>query len=73
MNRAKENSSSKTRKTPSLADQLKRFREMARELEADESPDALDRVFGQLDPKKKDAPKPPKGNEEDEIASDPGR
>lgn len=58
MNRAKENSPSKSRKTPSRADQLKRFREMARELGADESPDALDRAFGQLDPKKKDVPQP---------------
>jgi hypothetical protein len=31
---------------------------MARELGADESPDALDRAFGQLDPKKKDVPQP---------------
>lgn len=33
--------------------QLQRFKEMARELEADESPDALDRAFGRLDTKRK--------------------
>ena len=31
-------------------DQLARFREAARQLEADESDDALDRAFGKIDP-----------------------
>ena len=31
-------------------DQLARFRETARQLEADESDDALDRAFGKIDP-----------------------
>ena len=34
-------------------DQLARFREAARKLEADESDDALDRAFGKIDPKHK--------------------
>lgn len=34
--------------------QLARFREMARELEADESLDAMDRAFARLDMKKKE-------------------
>lgn len=59
MSRAKEDSPSKSRKkTPSPTDQLKRFQDMARELGTDESPDALDRAFGRLDTKKKEAPKP---------------
>ena len=33
--------------------QLERFKEIAREVEADESPDALDRAFGKLDMRKK--------------------
>ena len=41
----------KTR-TPKTAEQLERFREMAREVGADESPGALERAFGKLDPKK---------------------
>lgn len=36
--------------------QFDRFKQMAREVGADESPDALDRAFLKLDPKKKDAP-----------------
>lgn len=40
--------------------QLDRFKETAREVGADESDDALDRVFGKLDvkrkPEEKDAP-----------------
>jgi len=32
--------------------QLERFKDMAKEVEADESPDALDRAFARLDPKK---------------------
>lgn len=32
--------------------QHERFKEMARELGADESPDALDRAFARIDPKK---------------------
>lgn len=54
MNRARKNSASKSpKKTPSQADQLKRFQDMARELGADESTDALDRAFVRLDPKKR--------------------
>jgi hypothetical protein len=34
-------------------DQLKRFKEMAIEVGADESPDALDRAFGRIDATKK--------------------
>ena len=34
--------------------QIDRFKRMAQELGADESPDALDRAFGRLDAKKKD-------------------
>ena len=34
-------------------DQLARFREAARAVEADDSPDALDRVFGKLDVRRK--------------------
>ena len=33
--------------------QLARFRKTARQLEADESDDALDRAFGKIDPKHK--------------------
>ena len=33
--------------------QLDRFKEAARKLGADESPDALDKVFGKLDMKRK--------------------
>jgi hypothetical protein len=39
---------------PDKSQQLLRFKEMAREVEADESPGALDRAFGRLDMKKKD-------------------
>jgi hypothetical protein len=42
----------KKKKSESEA-QLGRFREMAREVEADESPHALDRAFARLDMKKK--------------------
>lgn len=46
--------SSKTRKTrESPAKQLERFHEMARELGADESSDALDKAFARLDPKRR--------------------
>ena len=44
--------------------QLARFREAARQLEADESDDALDRAFGKIDPKHKpddDKAEKPKG------------
>jgi predicted transcriptional regulator len=37
--------------------QLQRFKEMARELGADESPDALDRALARLDMKKKETAK----------------
>lgn len=39
-------------------DQLARFREAARDVEADESDDALDRVMGKLDLRKKPEPEP---------------
>jgi hypothetical protein len=35
------------------AQQFERFKAMAREVEADESPDALDRAFARLDTKRK--------------------
>ncbi len=38
--------------------QTDRFKEAARELGADESDDALDRIMGKLDLKKKPEPKP---------------
>jgi hypothetical protein len=42
--------------------QSERFREAAKELDADESDDALDRIMGKLDLKKKpDATPPAKG------------
>ena len=41
-------------------DQAARFREAARKAEADEAPDALDRVFGKLDLTRK--PDDPKGD-----------
>jgi hypothetical protein len=40
--------------------QLSRFKEMAIEVQADASPDALDRAFGRLDMKKKAIAKPAK-------------
>lgn len=43
-------------KREATATQLERFREMAREVGADESPGALDRSFGKLDPKKREKP-----------------
>ena len=39
--------------------QLDRFKEAARELGADESPDALDRIMGKMDLKKKPEATPP--------------
>ena len=44
-------------KREAAATQLERFREMAREVGADESPGALDRAFGKIATKK--APKTP--------------
>jgi hypothetical protein len=43
------------KKTPSkdIGEQLSRFKDLAKELEADESPHALDRAFARLDTKKK--------------------
>jgi hypothetical protein len=41
--------------------QAERFKEAAREVGADESADALDRVMGKLDLKKKVEPEQPKG------------
>jgi hypothetical protein len=38
------------RSTP--GDQLQRFKDMAKEVGADEAPGALDRAFGKVDPKK---------------------
>jgi len=49
--------------TKSISDQPIRFREAAREVGADESDDALDRMMGKLDLKRKpeaDEPKPAK-------------
>jgi len=43
-------SASKQKSTP--AEQIKRFKDMAKEVGADEAPGALDRAFKQLDPKK---------------------
>lgn len=47
----------RTRSAPtkdvSKSSQHERFKEMARELGADESPDALDRAFAKLNPKRK--------------------
>ena len=42
---------------PSRTDQLACFKEAARELGADETPDALDRIMGKLDLTKKPEPK----------------
>lgn len=42
------------RMTP--AEQLDAFKAMAQEVGADESPDALERAFGKLDPKKREKP-----------------
>jgi hypothetical protein len=45
----------KTRQKKKAADpeaQIKRFKEMARELGADESQDALDKAFKRLDPRR---------------------
>jgi hypothetical protein len=42
------------------AAQLQRFKEMALEVGADESPDALDRAFGRIDMRKKEIAKPAK-------------
>ena len=39
--------------------QSEKFKEAARELEADQSADALDRIMGKLDLKKKSEPTPP--------------
>jgi len=39
--------------------QSEKFKEVARDLGADESPDALDRVMGRLDLKKKPEPEAP--------------
>ncbi len=41
-------------------DQILRFKEAARELGADESPQALDRAFARLDTKKKETSTPAK-------------
>ena len=46
--------------TVSAAAQLTRFKQLARELEADESPDALDQAFARLDTKKKETRQPAK-------------
>jgi hypothetical protein len=51
---------SRKKKVADSAAQLARFREMAREVGADESPQALERAFAQLDPKRKWAPPAPK-------------
>jgi hypothetical protein len=41
-------------KQASANERYERFKELAREVEADESPDALDRSFARLDPRKTD-------------------
>lgn len=41
----------------SVGQQLERFKAMAQEVGADESPDALNRAFARLDPKRKVAAK----------------
>ncbi|MBV6415756.1 MAG: hypothetical protein CMLOHMNK_00272 [Steroidobacteraceae bacterium] len=46
---------SKSRRTQS-DNQLERFKDMAREVGADEAPGALERAFGKLDPKKREKP-----------------
>ena len=43
--------------TSEKSTQLQRFKEMARKLDADESLDALDRAFAQLDTKRRAEPK----------------
>ena len=48
----------------SLSDQADRFRQAAREVRADESDDALDRIMGKLDLRKK--PEPEKKGKRDE-------
>jgi hypothetical protein len=48
------------KKKPESEAQLARFRKMAREVEADKSPGALDRAFARLDTKKKDKRQPAK-------------
>ena len=47
-------------------DQLARFREAARAVEADESPEALDRVFGKLDVRRRP-------DADDDAKADPKR
>ena len=44
----------------SRAAQLRRFKALALEVQADESPDALDRAFARLDAKRIDTSKPAK-------------
>ena len=55
--------SKKTRAGPQASEvtpQLERFKAMAQEVGADESPEALDRAFGKLDPKKRKETSKPK-------------
>jgi hypothetical protein len=47
-------------KTGAQESQLERFKKMALEVEADESPGALDRAFARLDTKKKETRQPAK-------------
>jgi hypothetical protein len=48
---------------PDNPEEYRRFVDMARELEADQSPDAMDRAFGRVvKPKPKDEAKPKKGD-----------
>jgi hypothetical protein len=46
----------KKKVSASAAEQFVRFKEMAKEVEADESPGALDRALARLDTKKKQLP-----------------
>jgi hypothetical protein len=50
----------KKRSSKDSGEQLSRFKTLAKELEADESPHALDRAFGRLDIKKKATRQPAK-------------
>jgi hypothetical protein len=48
----------KPKPKPDNPEQFKRFIDMAREIEVDESPEALDRAFNKVVRRKKDEPKP---------------
>jgi hypothetical protein len=50
--------------------QLERFKDMAKEVEADESPDALDRAFSRIDPHKKAPPLPKRKSRSSSLGRD---